>query len=199
MSGLALIDKAGDWPTGNGPDGDTTHPLTIVAIGLGILLVMPLVWGLFRRHQGLPMFGQPTIAQIEAPAGSPAAKRAARAARKSAAARRAAQAGLSEAPAAGGPPAKKAARTPAQRAAARKRAAAKAQAAAQAEAQSEGTATAVLEHDPAQSVVPETKPDGLAYDEPASRPGDDEASVPKGETPAVQSQTIETEEPRPVR
>ena len=54
-----------------------------------ILVVLPFVWGLLRRQVGLPMFGNPTVAEIEAPAGSPAAKRAARAARRAAAGRRA--------------------------------------------------------------------------------------------------------------
>lgn len=85
VSGLALLDKSGWWPLGNGPDGETTHPLTIVTIGVAILVVLPFVWGLLRRNAGLPMFGKPTVAEIEAPPGSPAAKRAARAARKAAA------------------------------------------------------------------------------------------------------------------
>ena len=76
VSGLALIDKAGWWPLGYNEEGDT-HPLTIVSIGVVILIVLPFVWGLLRRRQGLPMFGTPTVAEIEAPAGSPAAKRAA--------------------------------------------------------------------------------------------------------------------------
>ncbi len=82
VSGLALIDKAGWWPTGNGPDGETTHPVTIVVIGLVILLLLPFVWGLLRRREGLPMFGQPTVSDIEAPAGTPASRRAKRLARK---------------------------------------------------------------------------------------------------------------------
>jgi uncharacterized membrane protein YfcA len=82
VSGLALLDKAGWWPLGNGPDGETTHPLTILSIGIVILVVLPFIWGVLRRQVGLPMFGKPTVSEIEAPAGSPAAKRAARAARK---------------------------------------------------------------------------------------------------------------------
>lgn len=89
VSGLALLDKSGWWPLGNGPDGETTHPLAIVSIGIGILIVLPFVWGLLRRRAGLPMFGTPTVAEIEAPAGSAAAKRAARAARRARAAQRA--------------------------------------------------------------------------------------------------------------
>ncbi len=66
VSGLALIDKAGWWPLGYDADGDT-HPLTIVSIGIVMLLVLPFVWGLLRRTVGLPMFGDPTVAEIEAP------------------------------------------------------------------------------------------------------------------------------------
>jgi uncharacterized protein len=87
VSGLALLDKSGWWPLGY-HNGATSHPLTIVSIGLAILVILPFVWGLMRRNVGLPMFGNPTVAEIEAPPGSPAAKRAARAARKAAAAGR---------------------------------------------------------------------------------------------------------------
>lgn len=84
VSGLALLDKSGWWPLGNGPDGETTHPITILLAGVAVLLVIPVVWGLIRRSVGLPMFGHPTVAEIEAPPGSPAAKKAARAARRAA-------------------------------------------------------------------------------------------------------------------
>jgi uncharacterized membrane protein YfcA len=91
VSGLALLDKAGWWPTGNGPDGETTHPVTILLIGLAILVVLPFAWGLLRRREGLPMFGTPTVAELEALPGTPAAERAdleVREAREQAAARR---------------------------------------------------------------------------------------------------------------
>ena len=29
-------------------------------------MLVPLVWGLIRRTEGLPMFGAPTVAQLEA-------------------------------------------------------------------------------------------------------------------------------------
>ena len=32
-----------------------------------VLVVLPIVWGFLRRQQGLPMFGSPTIAQLEDP------------------------------------------------------------------------------------------------------------------------------------
>lgn len=63
MSGVALLDKAGWAPLGAGDD--QTHPVLIGAIGLVMLVVVPLVWGLLRRQQGLPMFGAPTVAELE--------------------------------------------------------------------------------------------------------------------------------------
>jgi uncharacterized membrane protein YfcA len=66
MSGLALLDKAGWAPLGAGDD--QTHPLLIAVIGLVMLVVVPVVWGLIRRSRGLPMFGTPTVAELEEPA-----------------------------------------------------------------------------------------------------------------------------------
>jgi hypothetical protein len=63
MSGLALLDKAGWAPLGAG--ADQTHPRLIAAIGVAMLFLVPLVWGLLRRNLGLPMFGTPTVEQIE--------------------------------------------------------------------------------------------------------------------------------------
>jgi uncharacterized membrane protein YfcA len=65
MSGVALLDKAGWGPLGAGDD--ETHPILIGIIGLGMLVVVPFVWGLLRRQQGLPMFGAPTVAELEGP------------------------------------------------------------------------------------------------------------------------------------
>ncbi len=65
MSGVALLDKAGWAPLGAG--AEQTYPLVVGAVGLAILLVLPVVWGLLRRTQGLPMFGAPTVAQLEDP------------------------------------------------------------------------------------------------------------------------------------
>jgi uncharacterized membrane protein YfcA len=65
MSGLALLDKAGWAPLGSGED--ETHPKLIALVGVAMLFVVPLVWGLLRRGVGLPMFGKPTIEQIEEP------------------------------------------------------------------------------------------------------------------------------------
>lgn len=63
MSGVALLDKAGWAPLGK----EETHPILIAGVGLAVLLVLPIVWGFLRKGQGLPMFGSPTIAQLEDP------------------------------------------------------------------------------------------------------------------------------------
>jgi len=63
MSGLALLDKAGWAPLGAGEDD--THPVFIALVGVGMIVVLPLVWGLIRRTQGMPMFGSPTVAELE--------------------------------------------------------------------------------------------------------------------------------------
>jgi len=61
MSGVALLDKAGWAPLGK----ESTHPVLIGLVGLAMVVLVPLVWGLLRRGQGLPMFGAPTIAELE--------------------------------------------------------------------------------------------------------------------------------------
>jgi uncharacterized membrane protein YfcA len=61
MSGIALLDKSG-WP----PLGEEeTHPVFIALVGVAMLVLVPLIWGLLRRTQGLPMFGSPTVAELE--------------------------------------------------------------------------------------------------------------------------------------
>ena len=69
MSGVALLDKAGWAPLGAGDD--ETHPILIAMIGLAMLVLVPLIWGVLRRTQGLPMFGAPTVAQLEDPSYRP--------------------------------------------------------------------------------------------------------------------------------
>lgn len=69
VSGLALLDKAGWGPLGAG--ADETHPLAIVAFGVVLLVSMPLLWGLVRRTCGLPMYGKPTVAEVEEPVSTP--------------------------------------------------------------------------------------------------------------------------------
>jgi hypothetical protein len=71
VSGLALLDKSGWGPLGAGKD--QTHPILIVSVGLAMLVIVPLIWGLIRRTEGLPMFGSPTMAELET-SGSPDAR-----------------------------------------------------------------------------------------------------------------------------
>jgi uncharacterized membrane protein YfcA len=63
MSGVALLDKAGWAPLGSGDD--ETHPILIAVIGLAMIVIVPLIWGVLRKGQGLPMFGSPTVAELE--------------------------------------------------------------------------------------------------------------------------------------
>ena len=63
MSGVALLDKAGWAPLGV----EETHPLLIGGVGLAMIVLVPLIWGLLRKEQGLPMFGAPTVAELEDP------------------------------------------------------------------------------------------------------------------------------------
>ena len=67
MSGVALLDKSGWAPLGK----EETHPVLIAGVGVAVLLVLPVVWGFLRKSQGLPMFGSPTIAQLEDPSYRP--------------------------------------------------------------------------------------------------------------------------------
>jgi uncharacterized membrane protein YfcA len=63
MSGVALLDKAGWPPLGAGED--ETHPMLIAGVGFAMLVLIPLIWGVLRKHAGLPAFGAPTVAQLE--------------------------------------------------------------------------------------------------------------------------------------
>ena len=69
MSGVALLDKAGWAPLGAGED--QTYPGLVAGVGLAMLVLVPLVWGVLRRHHGLPAFGPPSVAQLEDPAYKP--------------------------------------------------------------------------------------------------------------------------------
>ncbi|TIC88394.1 sulfite exporter TauE/SafE family protein [Nocardioides sp. GY 10113] len=61
MSGVALLDKAGWAPLGK----EETHPELVGLVGLAMIILVPLVWGLIRKTEGMPMFGAPTVAEIE--------------------------------------------------------------------------------------------------------------------------------------
>ena len=63
MSGVALLDKSGWAPLGAGED--ETHPYLIGGIGVAMLFLRPAGLGLLRRGVGMPMFGSPTVAEIE--------------------------------------------------------------------------------------------------------------------------------------
>ena len=68
MSGVALLDKSGWAPLGAGKDD--THPVLVAGVGVAMVVLVPLVWGLIRRTEGLPMFGAPTVAELEEGAGA---------------------------------------------------------------------------------------------------------------------------------
>lgn len=63
MSGVALLFKAGLHPWGEGHD--TAEAVTVAMVGVALLVLVPLVWGALRRRTGLPMFGAPTVAELE--------------------------------------------------------------------------------------------------------------------------------------
>ena len=63
MSGLALLFKAGLHPFGEGHD--TLEAILVAAVGVAMLVLLPFVWGLIRKRSGLPMFGAPTVSEIE--------------------------------------------------------------------------------------------------------------------------------------
>ncbi len=69
MSGVALLDKAQWAPLGAGEH--ETYPMLIAGVGLAMVVLLPLIWGLIRRTQGMPMFGSPTVAELENPAYQP--------------------------------------------------------------------------------------------------------------------------------
>jgi uncharacterized protein len=72
MSGVALLDKSGWAPLGAGKDN--THPLLVAGVGVAMVVLVPLVWGVIRRTEGLPMFGAPTVAELEGERGAPPAR-----------------------------------------------------------------------------------------------------------------------------
>jgi uncharacterized protein len=72
VSGVGLLDKSGWAPLGAGKND--THPVLVAVVGVVLVVLLPFVWGLIRRTEGLPMFGAPTVAELEgdkAPAPAP--------------------------------------------------------------------------------------------------------------------------------
>lgn len=63
MSGVALLFKAGIHPYGEGHE--TLEAVTVALVGIVMLFLVPLVWGFLRKQNGLPMFGAPTVAELE--------------------------------------------------------------------------------------------------------------------------------------
>ncbi|GAB2779828.1 sulfite exporter TauE/SafE family protein [Nocardioides salsibiostraticola] len=63
MSGVALLDKSG-WSV---MGAEETYPVAIGLVGVAMVVLVPLIWGLLRKEQGLPMFGAPTVAELEDP------------------------------------------------------------------------------------------------------------------------------------
>jgi len=63
MSGTALLFKGGIHPYG--ADQDTLEATTVAAVGVAMLVLVPVVWGFLRRQHGLPMFGAPTVSELE--------------------------------------------------------------------------------------------------------------------------------------
>jgi hypothetical protein len=63
MSGVALLFKAGLHPFGEGHE--TLEAVLVAAVGVAMLVLVPLVWGLLRKQLGMSMFGAPTVAEIE--------------------------------------------------------------------------------------------------------------------------------------
>ncbi|RJS45366.1 sulfite exporter TauE/SafE family protein [Nocardioides cavernaquae] len=67
MSGVALLFKAGLHPYGEGQE--TFEAITIAGVGIAMLVLVPLVWGALRKQHGLPMFGAPTVTELEGAVG----------------------------------------------------------------------------------------------------------------------------------
>ena len=63
MSGVALLFKAGLHPFGEGHE--TLEAIIVALVGIAMLALVPFVWGLLRKQTGLPMFGAPTVAELE--------------------------------------------------------------------------------------------------------------------------------------
>ncbi|MCX6399604.1 MAG: sulfite exporter TauE/SafE family protein [Propionibacteriales bacterium] len=63
MSGIALLFKSGLHPFGEGHE--TLEALLVAGVGLAMVVLVPFIWGLIRKRNGLPMFGAPTVAEIE--------------------------------------------------------------------------------------------------------------------------------------
>ncbi len=63
MSGVALLDKAGWAPLGAGEDD--THPMLVAGVGFALLVLVPVLWGIIRKSEGLPFAGTPTVRELD--------------------------------------------------------------------------------------------------------------------------------------
>lgn len=73
MSGVALLFKAGLHPFGAGHE--TAEAVLVAAVGVTMLALVPFIWGLLRKQHGLPMFGAPTVSDLERIPGDRAKKK----------------------------------------------------------------------------------------------------------------------------
>ncbi len=64
VSSVALLGKAGWAPLVD--DKGEFNPLIAAWVGLAMVIVVPLCWGLIRKTEGLPMFGAPYVAELDA-------------------------------------------------------------------------------------------------------------------------------------
>lgn len=60
LSGITLLDQASWNPFG----GSGSHPIAIIGIGVALVVLLPVVWGLLRRSLGMAMFGAPRIVEV---------------------------------------------------------------------------------------------------------------------------------------
>ncbi|GAB3247492.1 sulfite exporter TauE/SafE family protein [Alteromonas gracilis] len=65
VSGVALLGKAGWSPLLNA-EGEF-NPMIAAYVGIGMLVIVPLVWGLIRKTEGLPFMGAPYVRDLDGP------------------------------------------------------------------------------------------------------------------------------------
>lgn len=63
VSGVALLGKAG-WTPLLDSKGEF-NPMLAAYAGLIMIVIVPMVWGLIRKTEGLPMFGAPFVSQLD--------------------------------------------------------------------------------------------------------------------------------------
>ncbi len=63
VSGVALLGKAGFGPLVD--DQGEFDPLIALYVGIAMVVIVPIVWGLLRRTEGLPMTGAPYVRDLD--------------------------------------------------------------------------------------------------------------------------------------